>query len=211
MIGSNFSATRAAAFTFGVFGGLLGLEHGYFEVLQGNVAPSSIVIRAMGAPCQPATAQNGCEPAMTVIPNLLLTGILTIIVSLLIITWASMLIQKRNAGFVLTILSISLLFVGGGFTPIPFGILAGIAGTGMNSSPTWWQAHLSDRAWRALAKLWPWPLIASVIWYLGLFIFGSNTVLGALGLVLCLLAVLIGFVHDSQRQVGSYQIPSIGG
>jgi hypothetical protein len=85
-------------------------------------------IRAMGAPCQVATSPVGCEPAMTVIPSFLITGILAIRVSLLIIAWASMLVQRKNGGAVLILLSIILLFVGGGFTPIPFGILAGLAG-----------------------------------------------------------------------------------
>lgn len=31
--------------------------------------------------------------------------------------------------------SIILLFVGGGFTPLPLGILAGLAGMGINASP----------------------------------------------------------------------------
>ncbi len=213
--GTRNSATRIVASTVGVFAGLLGLEHGYFEALQGNVTPSSIVISAIGPPCQAARAQNGCEPAMTVIPNFLITGILAIIVSLIII-WASMLVQRKHGGIVLIILSLLLLLVGGGFAPIPFGIIAGVAGTRINSSPTWWQTHLSARSRRTLATLWPWSFLACVIWYLGLFILEnffneSTTVLGALGLILTLLAVLTGFAHDIQRQTDSHQAPSMSG
>ncbi len=42
MIRRNFSATRILASLVGVYCGLLRMEHGYFETLQGNVAPSSI-------------------------------------------------------------------------------------------------------------------------------------------------------------------------
>jgi hypothetical protein len=51
--GVRNSATRVVASIFGVFAGLLGLEHGYFETLQGNGAPSGIMISAIGFPCQP--------------------------------------------------------------------------------------------------------------------------------------------------------------
>lgn len=174
------------------------------------------MISAIGPLCQAAKAQNGCEPAMTLIPNLLVTGIVAIIVSLIIITWASLLVQRKHGGVVLILLSLLLLLVGGGFAPIPFGIVAGVAGTGIHSSPTWWQAHLSARSQRTLAALWLWSFLACVIWYLGLFILGyvfnqSTTVLGALGLTLTLLVVLTAFAHDMQRQSDSHQVPSMSG
>jgi hypothetical protein len=34
--GARNSATRIVASVFGVYGGLLGMEHGYFETLQGR-------------------------------------------------------------------------------------------------------------------------------------------------------------------------------
>jgi hypothetical protein len=42
------SATRLVASVIGVEGGLLGLEHGYFELLQGDVAPGRLLINAIG-------------------------------------------------------------------------------------------------------------------------------------------------------------------
>jgi hypothetical protein len=62
-------ATRIVASTFGVLAGLLGIEHGYFETLQGNVAPGGMYILAIGPPCQTNKMWHGCEPAMTIIPN----------------------------------------------------------------------------------------------------------------------------------------------
>jgi hypothetical protein len=44
-------ATRIVASSFGMFAGFGGLEHGYFEILQGNVRPESILIASIGAPC----------------------------------------------------------------------------------------------------------------------------------------------------------------
>lgn len=67
--GVSNSATRIVASTFGVLAGLLGIEHGYFETLQGNGAPGGMYILAMGPPCQTNKMWHGCEPAMTIIPN----------------------------------------------------------------------------------------------------------------------------------------------
>jgi hypothetical protein len=43
---TRLSAARVVATAFGIGAGLLGLEHGYFETLQGNAAPSGLVISA---------------------------------------------------------------------------------------------------------------------------------------------------------------------
>jgi hypothetical protein len=156
----TISATRVTALIFGIASGLLGLEHGYYETLQGNVKPDGLLIRAMGAPCQVVTSPVGCEPAMIILPSFLVTGMLAILVSLLIITWASTLVQRKNGGTVLILLSLVLLLVGGGFTSLPFGILAGLAGMGINPSPTGWHAYLSAGLRHTLGKFWPWSLIA---------------------------------------------------
>jgi len=80
--GVRNSATRIVASTAGVLAGLEGIEHGSFETLQGNGTPGSIMISAMGPPCQATRVWNGCEPAMTIMPNFFVTGVLAIIVSL---------------------------------------------------------------------------------------------------------------------------------
>jgi len=119
-----------AASGIGIFAGVLGLEHGFFETLQGSHAPTAIMMYAIQSPpCQPAVVWHGCEPAMTVIPNFLITGLLSILVAFVLLIWAASQIQKRNGGLVLILLSILMLLVGGGFFPPLFGIIAGIIGT----------------------------------------------------------------------------------
>jgi hypothetical protein len=67
--------------TFGALVGLIGIEHGLGEVLQGNSVPAGIVI--LSWPGSTFFAILGGEPALTVVPNLLLTGVLAILFSLL--------------------------------------------------------------------------------------------------------------------------------
>ncbi len=42
------SAIRIVASSFGILAGLASIEHGYFETLQGNVKPGSILITSIG-------------------------------------------------------------------------------------------------------------------------------------------------------------------
>jgi hypothetical protein len=55
-------------------------------------------IVSIGLPCVPEEVWNGCEPVMTIIPNFLITGILVVIISMLILMWSVLFIQ-RSYGF----------------------------------------------------------------------------------------------------------------
>lgn len=201
------SAARLTASLFGVGIGFAGLVHGIGEVLQGNIAPSGMVIDSWTT--GPIASNLGGEPAMTIVPNLLITGILAIGVSLVIMIWAALFVQRKNGGSILILLSIMLLLVGGGFAPPIMGILAGIAGTGINVSHGWWRKHLSVNMRRVLASLWPWVFGACAI--NGLFlVLGSVVFVYLFGLnqpdlfvasffaavVLLVLSILTGIAHD---------------
>ncbi len=72
-------AIRIVASSFGAFAGFGGIEHGIFEIMQGNVAPGGVTISSIGPPCVPELAWNACEPAITLLPNFLATGILAVV------------------------------------------------------------------------------------------------------------------------------------
>jgi hypothetical protein len=118
---------KVAASALGIFTGLGGASHGPGEMLQGNVAPSNIVFQAW-----PSLTALAGEPAMTIIPNLLVTGILTIIVVVFLAVWAAKFISTKHGGLVLILLTIVLLLVGGGLMPSLFGIAAGVIATVSN-------------------------------------------------------------------------------
>jgi hypothetical protein len=123
------STARAAASIIGIIAGLSGAYHGFGEILQGNIAPSGIAIQAW-----PGLTALGGEPAMTIVPSFLVTGVLTIIFGLIVTVWAAALVQRKNGGLVLILLSVVLLLVGGGFFPPGFGVTAGIIGTRIKHS-----------------------------------------------------------------------------
>jgi len=161
------SATKVVVSAFGIFLGLGGIEHGIGEIIQGNIAPSGIVIKSWGE--SKLFSILAGEPAMTIIPNLLITGVLAIIVSLSVMVWAVAFVQRKNGGLILILLSILLLLVGGGFGPPLIGIIVGAAGIRINAPLPWWRKRLSVNTRRLLSKLWLWSLIASLLSYFYLF------------------------------------------
>jgi len=158
----SIDAVRVTVAVFGTYAGLLGMEHGYFETLQGNVAPTTLKIMAVSGPGLPFPF--GHEPAMTLVPNFLVTGILAILVGLSIILWSVTFVQKKHGAVVLSLLSILLLLVGGGFGPITLLITACIGAGRINKPLTWWRTNLPDGPRRLLATLWPWSLAATLGW-----------------------------------------------
>ncbi|MHB0874408.1 MAG: hypothetical protein ACYC5O_00035 [Anaerolineae bacterium] len=92
-------ATRVTVSTFGALAGLAGLEHGIGEVLQGNVVPEGMMIYSW--PDSEFLSILAGEPAMTVVPNLLVTGILAIALSLVFLAAATVLVRWRHSGLLL--------------------------------------------------------------------------------------------------------------
>jgi hypothetical protein len=161
-------ATRVVASLCGLFAGFGGPEHGYFEILQGNVRPQSLMIASMGPPCDPETVWNLCEPAMTVVPNFLITGILATVFGVITMIWSAAFVQRKHGGLVLMLLAVVLLLVGGGLFPPVIGFIAGVVATRINVPVT----RQPGRVWSFLARLWPWPLVAFFAWAFGQLLVG---------------------------------------
>jgi hypothetical protein len=115
--------TIAVASILGIFAGVGGASHGPGEIIQGNVAPSGIIIEAW-----PALTLLAGEPAMTLIPSFSVSGIVTVILGLAVTICAATRIQSKNGALILMLLSTIILFVGGGLIPPVFGVVAGIIG-----------------------------------------------------------------------------------
>ena len=220
------SATRVVASTVGVFSGLAGIVHGFFEMHQGNVTPSSIVINAID-PAQRLWPEATLH-ALTIIPSFLIAGILAMIVGLLIVVWAGAFIDTKFGARVLLLLSIILLLVGGGFGPAFLGIIAGLTATQINKSLSWWRTHLPNLLQNILVKSWPWAFIAYLLFFassVGIAIFGIPLVwffsaditysillnLGPISDVLLVGAILTAFAYDIQKQTFSTQASSTQG
>ena len=211
----NNGATRAVASTLGVLVGLAGVEHGFFEVLQGNVPPSGIMIEAIG-PAQ-RFWEYGIEPALTIVPNFLVTGILAIILGLLVTVWSCAFIDRKYGALILLFMSITLWLVGGGFAPIFMSLLAAATATRINKPLKWWRAHLPVKLRGFLAKLWLWSIISFVVVFVVgveiaifgyplLWLFDASTtysiqsILAFIMVALMPVSIITAFAHDIQKQ-----------
>ena len=196
-------ATKTLAMWLGIIAGLAGLEHGYFEFLQGNVPPPDLVFPSMGPPCVPEQVWNACEPALTILPSMRVAGILTVLLGLLIILWSALFIQSKYGGGVLILLSALLLPAGGGIFPPIIGLVGGLAGMRINKPIT----RTPGSVTRFAANLWPWPLVIFIVWVLGQWVIGYffndflKSIMG-FGLLLILsmlpLSVYCAYAYDAR-------------
>jgi hypothetical protein len=218
---SNLTSNRATkifASTLGILVGLAGVEHGILEILQGNVRPDSIMTNAIG-PNQKLW-EYATETVLTIVPNMLISGILSIIFGILVTIWAYAYLGKKFSAVVLILLSIVLFLVGGGFAPIFLTILAFIAAVRVNKPLKFWQSVAPSDLRNLVAKLWPWTLVISVISFLvavEIAIFGNPLLslvgpetaysiqffLGLAMLILAIVALPAANAHDAQKNAKS--------
>jgi hypothetical protein len=199
-------ATKTVATWMGIVAGIASLEHGYFEFLQGNTRPTGLAFPSWGPPCVPQEIWHACEPAMSILPNFLITGILAMLFSVLLMIWAGWFVQRKHGGLVQIGISIALLLFGGGFFPPIIAFIGGIAGTQINRPLSGQPARLT----RFAARLWPWSLVIFVAWTLGQFPVGHffndflKSIMGFSMLVILgslALSVYAAHAHDAASQV----------
>ena len=195
-------ATKIVATWLGILAGIAGLEHGYYEILQGNTRPAGLMFPSMGTPCVPEKIWNACEPAMSILPNFLITGILSVILGLGIVVWAAVFVQRKHVGLILVLLSVALLLFGGGFFPPLIGIVGGAAGMRINT-PVEQKQAIGPR--RTAAPLWYLSLVVFLVWVLGQFPIGyffNNFLKSIMGfgvlliLTMLTLSVYAAYAHD---------------
>src|SRR5512146_1648701 len=114
-------ATTKLFLTLGVLAGIMGIEHGIGEVLEGNRPTNGVFI--LSWPDSAFFEIMAGEPAMTIIPNYLLTGLLAILLSCLFLAVLAKSSHNRRAIPLLFALLILMLLAGGGFGPPILGII----------------------------------------------------------------------------------------
>ena len=159
-------ATTTLFLTLGVLAGIMGIEHGIGEVLEGYRPTDSLFI--LSWPDSAFFEIMSGEPAMTIIPNYLVTGLLAIFFSCVFLTMFVKPSLDRKAIIVLLALLILMLLVGGGFGPPILGIIAVLIALKRNSPLKTW-SKLPSKLHRVLSMLWPWSFGLCLIGWLMLF------------------------------------------
>lgn len=189
---------RITAAFLGLYAGWLSALHGIFAMAQGGRAPDGLLFNAIGSPCQPEMVWHACFPAMTLIPNLFVTGIAAVLIGLGIAILAVVVGGRRHSGLVIGTLCLLALLVGGGFVPVLIGMVAAVTGSRMDAP-----VRPGKVGWHIVSTLWPWPLVLMALWLPGSWLLGhffGAAMLAASGLLflvfdigLPMLAAVSGF------------------
>ena len=158
--------TMTLFLTLGILAGIMGIEHGIGEVLEGYRPTESVFILSW-----PDSAFFGImagEPAMTIIPNYFVTGLLAIFFSgafLIVLVKPG---HDRKTIIILAALLILMLLTGGGFGPPILGMIAVLIALKRNSPLKLWR-KLPSKLHTVLSRLWPWSFGLCLLGWLMLF------------------------------------------
>ena len=153
--------TRIVVAVFGTIAALAGFEHGLGEILQGPGRPASIVFASW--PDTELFRVLAGEPAMSLVPDLVASGIITIALSLALMAWTAAAPQRAGLGTAL--IALLLLVSGGGFGPPLLALFVALVATRLRAPLAWWceKAPAGFRAF--LAAAWSTILACSVaVW-----------------------------------------------
>lgn len=157
--------TRITASVIGTLLGLAGIvNHGIFEILQGNTPTNGFYIEAIGEAHR--FWLHGTEGAFTIIHNFLITGLCVIIAGIGIIIWSLRFTHVKRWATVFIFLMILLTLVGGGIGHILLYLPTWALATRMHKSLDWWERNMPARLRKLCSALWKYSLGATIISWL---------------------------------------------
>ena len=156
-------SASAVAAALGVCVGISGLDHGLFEIMQGNTPTSGPFIAAIGP--EHLMWENGTEDAITLVPDFLLTGILSVLVGLAVIVWSVRFIDRPNGSRVFLGLGLLLLLVGGGIGMLAFLLAGWLVARRIHRPPALWTSAFPSRLNGALDRARPGLIAAAFVLY----------------------------------------------
>ena len=140
---------RTLAAVCGTLAGLGGLTHAVGEIRQGSGRPAGLFFESW---TDGRVAENlGGEPGMSLIPDVLASGLATAGISVAVVVAAARFVDRRHGPAALAAASTLMLLTGGGVGPPVLGMLSALVAQGV---PVHWIRPGSRRA-RALRRVWP--------------------------------------------------------
>lgn len=147
---TRLGGIRLVVASFAALCGVTGILAGCFEINQGNIDTDGFVITTINP--EHIYAGELTYFAVTIIPNMLLTGITAIIVSTIAVVWATWFVHRRHGPLVLLCLFVAQTLVGGGWI-LDMGIITVVLATRAGKPLDWWRQHLSEKTRRLLDRL----------------------------------------------------------
>jgi hypothetical protein len=155
---------KTAVAVVGVLLGFSGMNHGFFETLQGYTRTPGILIQAIG-PAQ-RMWEYGTEEALTLAQNYLFSGLLAMTFGAMIILWSLAYLNTRHGAAVFILLFLLLLLSGGGIGQVVFFLPAWGFATLISKSLNGWKKLIPANFRPAMAKTWPYSTALTVVLFL---------------------------------------------
>ncbi len=145
-------ATRKGVSVIGSIGGFVSIEHGIFEMLQGNAPTGGMIFEAIG----PAWRFSGGvgEMALSLVPNFLITGIIACLIGIFTIIWATAFSGRKHWALGLFCLSILSLLFGGGIAFFMIALVNSMVATRVDKPMTGWKRRIPGKPGMILAGNW---------------------------------------------------------
>lgn len=207
-------ASRITVSTFGALMGLAGIEHGIGEILQGNVPAEGLMF-----PSWPDAAffrMVSGEPAMSILPNMLITGVLALFFSAAYLIWAVGFPHKKKGPLAMIVLAVGMLLFGGGLFPPLLAFIMGLVATRIQAPKKWWANEARAGLRRFFARAWSWIFALCALAWLALFpglnllgySFGVENEAVTITIILLALGMLVPTVISAYAHDASTLFPS---
>lgn len=207
-------ATRIITSILGVTLAIAAFHHGFFEALQGNKETTGLLIQAIGE--EHRFWVHGTEEAITVIPNFLISGLLTMAISIFAAIWSIKYIDGKYGSAVFLLSFMTLTLVGGGLGHMVFFLPIWGYSTRIRKKLSFFNKLFSTNTGRFVGKIWPFTggmaavafIIALEISVFGYFpgvtnpdvVFSICWSFLGLSLVLIQLSYVSGFAYDLEMR-----------
>jgi hypothetical protein len=194
----NIPPTRAITSTFGAIAGLSSMAYATAEALEGHAKPTAVFFTLNG------------QPAITVLPDMLLTGLIGLCLSLAFTLCALFFAKRWQGGLAMLLIACLQIPFGAGLVRLFQAMIYSLVGTRINRPLMLWDAILRQPLRSQLSRLWPGSFIVCAILYVIHVLTGIvpsltaaeplRTVLISLGgygnLVFFLLMLVCGFARE---------------
>lgn len=150
------------------YSAIIGIIHGIGEILQAGSRSNSNLIYAIHV-ADPDQIWHAGLPAFSLIPDFLISGIITVLISIAIIVFANLLIESNYFKFLPLFLVLLFLF-GGGFVPPFIGIISSIYYIIVGKS----SLNIEQPSFlrKLFAKLWIFLISFLILWFPSSWIIG---------------------------------------
>ena len=149
----NIPPSRVITSTFGAIAGLSNMAYAISEALEGHMRPTAVFFTLNG------------QPAITILPDMQLTGLIGLSLSLAFTLCALFFAKRWQGGLAMLLIACLQIPFGAGLVRLFQAMIYSLVGTRINRPLMLWNAILRQPFRYKLSRLWPLSFIVCAILY----------------------------------------------